>query len=74
MQFSGLVLKINLDQLVRELLFRQDNPSPVCIGSRMGGVKFHNYLRTVLVAFVLLPLFRPDIQPVSQPVTYEIQS
>jgi hypothetical protein len=40
-QIFRLVLEIDLDEIVRDILFGQDNPCPVGVGSGVAGVEFH---------------------------------
>src|SRR3989338_1624622 len=54
-ELPRLVLEIDLDQIVRDLFFRQDNPSPVGIGSGMTGKKSHRYLQKPCSSLVLVP-------------------
>ncbi len=55
-QIFGLVLEIDLDELVRDLFFGQDNPRPVGVGSGVAGVKLHGAV--LLMRFVLTILER----------------
>ena len=43
-EIFGLVGKVAFDQLIGELFFRQDNPCPVSVGSRLIGIEFHERL------------------------------
>ena len=40
-QILGLVLQIDFDRFIGDVLFSQDNPCPVSVGSSVAGVEFH---------------------------------
>jgi hypothetical protein len=40
-QIFRLVLEIHFDELIGQLLFGEDNPCPVSIGSSVAGIEFH---------------------------------
>ena len=41
-QLFRFVLQVALDEIVRDVLFGQDNPCPVSVGSRLIGEQFHD--------------------------------
>ena len=58
---SRLIFKVDLNEVVGEPLFRQDNPCPVGVRSRMAGIEFH---RSTLLVVMLLNMPCPVSQRV----------